>query len=353
MPEPTKAAEDPYPALLERLLQQEPLSQDDARGFFDQVFDGQVPPERLAAVLAALGTRPVTADELVGFATAMRRHGVRIQADGGAKDVVLDNCGTGGAPWKAFNVSTITAFLVAGAGITVAKHGNRSFTRPSGSADILEKAGADLDLPPDAVEDVLEKAGIAFLFAPTFHPAMKHAGPVRKSLGVKTVFNLLGPLTNPAGATHQVLGVYDPGLLEPMAEALARLGCRSGYVLWGEPGFDEATPCGPVHHVRIEDGQTAPVTVVDPEALGMASCTPEEIAPVPADAAPALLHDLLAGKGDTARSDTVALNAAFALHAAGTVPDLESGVETARQLMTEGIGNAKLETYLAATRQAA
>lgn len=345
MPEP-----DDYPPMLERLLAHEAMPEPEAYRFFDQVFAGAVPPERLAAVLAALRTRAVTADELVGFARAMREHARRIEAPEGT---VLDNCGTGGAPHKAFNVSTTTAFLLAGAGITVAKHGNRSFTRPSGSADCLEAAGADLGRSPDEVARVLAAQGIAFLFAPAFHPAMKHAGPVRAALGVKTVFNLLGPLTNPAGATHQVLGVYDRDLLAPMGEALARLGCQGGYVLWGEPGFDEATPCGPVHFVRVAGGEAGEPATVDPASIGVPSCDPEAIAPVGRDEAPGLMAGILRGDEAGPRADTVALNAAFALHAVGRVGDLAAGVDEARRLLAEGIGNAKLQGFLAATRKQA
>jgi anthranilate phosphoribosyltransferase len=197
-----------FPVILDRLLERRHLDEEAASALMDDVLDGSLGPERLAAVVTALRAKGPHEDELVGFARSMRRHAEPVRAPDGP---VLDNCGTGGAPRKAFNVSTAAAFALAGAGITVAKHGNRSVTRPSGSADVLEQAGARLDLPPEAVGRILGDTGIAFLFAPTFHPAMRHAGPVRQALGIKTVFNLLGPLTNPAGATHQVLGRLRPG----------------------------------------------------------------------------------------------------------------------------------------------
>ncbi|MGB0651816.1 MAG: anthranilate phosphoribosyltransferase [Thermoplasmatota archaeon] len=339
---------DDFPALLEHLLAGEPLQEADAHALMATTLAGDLGPERLAATLTALRTRPVFVDELVGFARAMREASHRIQAPEG---VVLDNCGTGGAPHKTVNVSTTAAFLVAGAGITVAKHGNRSVTRPSGSADLLERAGAKLDRTPQQVEQTLAKAGIAFLFAPTFHPAMRHAGPVRGALGIKTVFNLLGPLTNPAGATHQVLGVYHPDLVEPMAKALARLGCQGGFVLHGLPGFDEATPCGPIRYARIQDGQARPANEVDPASLGLAAATPEALAPVAAEATAGLFQDLLAGRATGPLADTVHLNVAFALVAAGRASDLAAGLDQARELAASGVGTAKWDAYLAADQR--
>lgn len=339
---------DDFPDHLDALLAGEALAADAAEALMDRTLDGELGPERLAALVTALRAKGPDEDELVGFARSMRRHGRRI--DAGSPGPVLDTCGTGGAPRKAFNISTAAAFLLAGAALPVAKHGNRSVTRPSGSADVLERAGADLDLPPDQVEAVLRETGIAFLFAPAFHPAMRHAGPVRKALGVKTIFNLLGPLTNPAGATHQVLGVYDPDLLPLMAGALARLGCREGFVLHGEPGYDEATPVGPIHALRIRDGRPGEVETLDPADLGLPACTPDQVAPVPAAEAPDLLRALLAGRKEGPRADTIALNAAFALVAAGRASDLSDGVRQAQDLLASGVGNAKLEAYLAATR---
>lgn len=343
---------DDFPRRLDALLAGEPLDADAAEPLMDRTLDGGLGPERLAALVTALRAKGPDVDELVGFARSMRSHARRI--DAGTDGPVLDTCGTGGSPRKAFNVSTATAFLVAGAGVTVAKHGNRSVTRPSGSADVLERAGAALELAPDRVEAVLQETGIAFLFAPAFHPAMRHAGPVRQALGIKTVFNLLGPLTNPAGATHQVLGVYAPDLLPRVGEALARLGCQRGFVLHGKldggPGYDEATPAGKVRYVTVEDGRAGDVETLDPGDVGIARCRPDDLDPVPPDEAPALLRALLAGEGAGPRADTIALNAAFALVAAGKAPDLAAGVEQARDLLDAGVGNAKLEAFLAATR---
>ena len=335
------------PTLLDRLLSGVPMDAREAERIMDSVLEGSLGPERLAGLIVALRAKGPVVDELVGFARAMRRHAHTIQAPDGP---VLDNCGTGGSPLKTFNISTAAAFVLAGAGITVAKHGNRSVTRPSGSADVLERAGASLDLSPAEVQDVLHATGIAFLFAPTFHPAMRHAGPVRKALGIKTIFNLLGPLTNPAGATHQVLGVWDPALVPLMAQALARLGVSEGFVVHGEPGFDEATPCGPIRYVRIQDGRPGDLETVDPGDLGIAACLPEALAPVPAEEAPARMREILAGHADGPVADAVALNVAFGLVAVGKAADLHEGVAHARDLLAAGVGKDKWEAFLGATQ---
>lgn len=332
--------------ILDRLLAGDPLSESQAEEVMDQILAGELGPERIAALVVALRAKGPVADELVGFARGMRARSHRIKARG----VVLDNCGTGGALCKTFNISTAASFVLAGAGITVAKHGNRSVTRPSGSADVLERGGAELDLTPEQCQAVLDETGIAFLFAPTFHPAMRHAGPVRQALGIKTVFNLLGPLTNPAQATHQVLGVYDPSLVQVMAEALARLGVQEGFVLHGLPGHDEATPCGPIRYVRIQHGITGELTDVEPEDLGVPACRPEDLEPVAADDAPTLMQAILDGTETGARADAVALNVAFGLVATGRAYDLRAGVTKAQELLASGVGKDKWEAFVAATR---
>ncbi len=347
---PSPSTPDSYPALLDRLLDGATLSEADAHALMGQVFEGQLPPERLAAILAALRARGLPdPDELVGFAKAMRTAAHRIEAPGDGP--LLDNCGTGGAPHKTLNVSTASAFALAAAGIRVAKHGNRSYTRPSGSADVLEACGARLDLTPDAVQRILQREGIAFLFAPTFHPAMRHAGPVRASLGVKTVFNLLGPLTNPAGATHQVLGVYHPELIEPMAQALVRLGCQGGFVLHGLPGYDEATPAGPTQYIAIQDGQVGPPMTLNPQALMVPPCTPEDLLP-PLDAAeaPRRLRAILSGHDHTAVADTVALNTGLGLMATGIHDALPEAIDHARAILDSGDALDRLDAFVAATQ---
>lgn len=338
-----------FPALLDALLDGHTLSGPEAEAVMDDILAGGLGPERLAAFVTAMRAKSPAVDELVGFASSMRKHARRIDA---GTDVVVDNCGTGGAACKAFNVSTTAAFVVAAGGLTVAKHGNRSVTRPSGSADVLERCGARLDLAPEQVERVLRQEGIAFLFAPAFHPAMRHAGPVRQALGIKTVFNLLGPLTNPAGATHQLLGVYDPAYVPLIGRALARLGCRGGYVVHGAPGFDEATPCGPITVAHVRDGEAHDIQTLDPGALGLAPAQPEDLAAVPGRDAPAKMRAILRGADTGAAADTVALNAALLFHAAGSTKTIEDGLEEARRILADERGNDILDAFIAATQDA-
>jgi anthranilate phosphoribosyltransferase len=337
-----------FPAVLDRLLDRHALPEAEAEALMDQILGGALGPERLAAFVTAMRAKGLSVDELVGFARSMRRHAQPIDASG--LGPVLDTCGTGGARQKSFNVSTAAAFVAAAAGVTVAKHGNRSVTRPSGSADVLEAAGARLDLPPPEVQRVLRQERIAFLFAPQFHPAMRHAAPVRKALGIRTVFNLLGPLTNPAGASVQVLGVHEPALLRPMAEALSRLGVRSAFVVHGEPGYDEAMPTGLVRLVSVRGSEVGPVRTLDPASIGLPQARPADLAPVPPAEAAALLRRILGGGEAGPRADAVALNAGLALAAAGKARTLGEGVEEARRVLASGTARAKLDAFVAATR---
>jgi anthranilate phosphoribosyltransferase len=338
-----------FPQVLDRLLDRQALGETEAEGVMDHVLAGGFGPERLAAFVTAMRAKGVVVDELVGFARSMRKHAHPVEH---SFPVLLDTCGTGGARHKSLNVSTAAAFVAAAAGIPVAKHGNRSVTRPSGSADALESAGARLDLSAEQIGAVLRSQGIAFLFAPTFHPAMRHAAPVRRELGIRTVFNLLGPLTNPAHATHQVLGVHDPALLRPMAEALARLGVRSGFTVHGDPGYDEAMPTGLVRLVAIRGGEVAPMRTLDPSSLGLAIARPDALAPVPKEQAGPLLRSILSGERGP-RSDAVALNAALAFVAVGKARTMQEGLDRARDVLAAGTARAKLDAFVAATRAVA
>jgi anthranilate phosphoribosyltransferase len=314
-----------------------------------QVLDGGLGPERLAAFVTAVRAKPLDAGELAGFARALRGRSHHVRPPGPPAPL-LDTCGTGASRLKTFNVSTAAAFVVATAGVRVAKHGNRSVTRPSGSADVLEAAGASLSLSPAQAGRILGAVGIVFLHAPAFHPAMKHAAPVRQALGIRTVFNLLGPLCNPAGATHQVVGVYDPAALQPMAEALRLLGVRDAYVVHGEPGFDEASVSGPTHSVLVRDGKPGIPAVHTPEQLGLPRHEAAAMAPVPKDEAAAVLQRILAGERGP-RADMVAANAAYALHLAGRAPALPQAVALAQEVLRSGKAADLLASYVAATRR--
>lgn len=344
---PRPSPTTPFPDLLDRLLDRRSLSMPEAQAFMEEVLLGGLGPERLAAFVTAVRAKPLDASELAGFARALRGQARVVRVAG----PLLDTCGTGAARVKTFNISTASAFVVAAAGIKVAKHGNRSVTRPSGSTDVLEAAGAKVALDPEHAQRLLERLGIAFLHAPGFHPAMRHTASVRQALGVRTVFNLLGPLSNPAGATHQVLGVYDVGALRPMAEALHLLGVRDAYVLHGEPGFDEASVCGYTHILQVKDGRVGRPLVVTPEELGLARHQARDIEPVPRAQAGATLRRVLAGEAG-ARGDAVALNAAFALHLAGAASSLAEGVAKAKQILGSGAAARLLDAYVAASNQA-
>lgn len=316
------------------------MNETEAYAWMQDVLAGSKPTSSLVADLRTMETRGVVVDELVGCARAMRDNMERIHAPG----LVLDTCGTGGAPLKTFNISTPCAFLLADAGIQVAKHGNRSVTRPSGSADILEAAGANLTLPPPQVETVLREAGIAFLFAPLFHASMRHAAEARQEIGGRTIFNRLGPLANPAAATHQLIGVGELGEVPLLADALARLGGK-GIVLHGAPGFDEATPCGIIHYRVVGESDTKQL---GPAELGM-SANPEDLLPLQGHAASARFFEILSGTATGAVRDTILLNVAFGLMAAEQVADIQEGLAKAAGLT----GKGKWDAYLAATRSLA
>lgn len=346
---PLASSPTPFPELLDRLLDRRSLSAAEAESVMGQVLEGGLGPERLAAFVTAVRAKPLDSGELAGFARALRSRSHHVRSPG-SPGPLLDTCGTGAARFKTFNVSTASAFVVAAAGVRVAKHGNRSVTRPSGSADVLEAAGATIALSPTQAERILQGIGLVFLHAPAFHPAMKHAAPVRQALGIRTVFNLLGPLCNPAGATHQVVGVYDPIALQPMAEALRLLGVRDAYVLHGEPGFDEASVSGATHSVLVRDGKPGVAAVHTPERLGLPRHDASAMAPVPKEEAAAVLKRILSGEAGP-RADMVAANAAYALHLAGRAPSLPEAVALASETLRSGKASKLLAAYVAATNQ--
>lgn len=317
--------------VLDRLLDGGDLERAEARGLMEGIMAGDVPPVTLAAVLAALRAKGETVDEITGFAEAMRAAAVKIPVDG---DGLVDTCGTGGDAHGTFNLSTATALTAAGMGVRVAKHGNRAVSSRSGSADALEALDVDLALAPDQVAALIDEIGIGFLFAPSLHPAMKHAMPVRRELGVRTVFNLLGPLTNPAGADRQLLGVYDADLCEPLARALGRLGAARVFVVHGADGLDEVSPCGPTRVAELAHGD---VRVFDfrPEEAGLAPVSPDALVVPDAAASARVIRGVLAGEPGPA-ADAVALNAAFVAVLAELAPDVGGGVELARAALADG-----------------
>src|ERR1035441_10436023 len=306
----------------------ESLSREEAREVMAEVLKGQCTDAQIAALLIALHMKGETVEEIVGFAEAIRAAAVPLElhdspvldASGTERDALVDTCGTGGDTSGTFNISTATAFVVAGAGVRVAKHGNRSVTSKCGSADVMEALGVNIQLPVAQLAACLKEVGIAFFFAPTMHSAMRYVQTARRELRVRTVFNLLGPLTNPARATCQVVGVYSADLVEKLAEALSMLGLRRALVVHGSDGLDEITITGPTRIAEVREGRVRSYDVT-PEEFGMQRATLGEISGGDASANAELIREVLAGK-KSARRDVVVLNVAAALVAAGLADHL-------------------------------
>ena len=327
-----------FPPLLKQVLAGRSLGPDEARLAFDAIMEGSVSPASLAAFLTALRMRGETREEINAGAEALRTRMTRVltrHAD------VLDTCGTGGAATGTFNISTLASFVVAAAGVPVAKHGNRSATRPCGSADLLEALGIRADQSAEEASASLDEVGYAFLFAPRLHPAMRHAAPVRRELGVRTVFNLIGPLANPAGARLRVLGVYDRAWVEPLAQALADLGVRRALVVHGG-GTDEIALHAPTEAAEVKDGRVLRRTV-KPEDAGLLPAPLEAISGQARDQQVTLATRILQGRERGPRRDVVVLNAAAALVVAGRAEDLREGVELADDAVESGQAERTLE----------
>jgi anthranilate phosphoribosyltransferase len=320
----------------------ESLTNDEAAGALASIMDGEATPAQIAALLVGLRIKGESIDEITGLARAMREKSVKVPA---TRTPLVDTCGTGGDTVKTFNVSTTAAFVAAGAGATVAKHGNRAVTSKSGSADVLEALGVDVSLDADGVGRCIDRVGIGFLFARTLHPAMKFVAPVRAELGIRTIFNALGPLTNPAGATRQVIGVYDPALCEALARVLLNLGSEHVLVVHGRIGLDEISTVGETTIAEGYKGEVVPFTLV-PGDLGLAETTPDTLS-AGADATEnaAILRAILAGE-EGPRRDLVLANAAAALYVAGLAPTLKAGVSKAAETIDSGAATAKLDALI-------
>lgn len=320
------------------------LALDDMREAVGAIMDGQATPAQVAALLVALHLKGETADEIAGAAAAMRSHAIRVPA---TRRPIIDVCGTGGDASGTFNISTAVAFVVAGAGVTVAKHGNRAMSSRCGSADVLEALGVRIDAPPETAAAALDAHGIAFLFAQAYHPAMRHVAPVRREIGVRTLFNVIGPLSNPAGAHRQIVGVPRPELLGLVATALARLGCERAAVVHGCGALDELSLAGP-NLVAEWTGQAVIEYVVDPASLGMEITPNDALAGGDAARNAVLVRSVLGGDPGPHR-DVVALNAGLALVIAGIATDLSAGIALAYSVIDDGRARAKLEALVEAT----
>jgi anthranilate phosphoribosyltransferase len=327
-------------AAIRRVAFGDSLDAELATDAFGIIMRGEATAAQIAALLIGLRVKGETADEVTGAARALR--GAMVQLPVASADDLVDTCGTGGGAVPTFNISTAAALLAAGAGVRIAKHGNRSFTTQCGSADVLEQLGVTLEAPVDVAARALEEAGITFMFAPAMHPAMRHVGPVRRELGIPTVMNIVGPLANPAGAQRQVVGVAERGRMPLLAGALAALGAAHALVVHGEPGMDEISPMGPTHVAEVRDGTVTEWTI-QPQDYGFSGFTASELAGGgPADNA-RTITDVLAGKGHPAARAAVVLNAAGALYVAPEGRSFAESVAAASAALASGAGTAALE----------
>lgn len=338
------SAPAPLRDALARLAEGQDLPAELASAAMEAVMSGQATPAQIGAFLMGLRVKGETVAEIVALARTMRAHSVRVSL---RVTPLIDLCGTGGAALKTFNVSTVAAFIVAAAGVPVAKHGNRSHTSPSGSADVLEALGAELALPPERVSRCIERVGIGFLFAPAHHPAMRHAIGPRKEMGIRTVFNLLGPLTNPADATHHLLGVFSPQLVELYPYVLRDLGVERALVAHGTDGLDEISTVGETLLGELDRGRVRHFRL-RPEALGLKRAKPQEVASLPPAESARWAREILAGEALTSpRGQIVLLNAGAALYVAERAPSLEAGLELAEETVRSGAAHQKLAAFLA------
>jgi anthranilate phosphoribosyltransferase len=336
-------------AAIDALASREDLSEQRTAEVLAEIMHGEVSEVQIAGFLIALRTKGETVQELAGLARTMRELAAHVPTTRGD---LLDTAGTGGGR-RTFNVSTTAALIAAGAGCAVAKHGNRSATGPSGSADLLEALGARIDLAPEGVARCIEEAGFGFMFAPAHHQATRFVIPVRRELAVRTIFNLLGPLTNPAGATRQLIGVADVRFLETVAGALARLGVERALVVCGEDGLDEVSVAGPTHVAEVTGGSVRRYAIV-PEEVGLAAAA-DAADPALAGGTPAQNADItraiLAGEAPAVAGDLALINAGAAIYAAGVAATLAEGVEAARVAIAEGDAAQALERYVEASRR--
>ena len=329
---------------IERVVAGESLSGDQAAQAMEQIMSGDATPAQFGAFVTALRIKGETVDEISGMAQVMRDKSLHVNVDG----LLVDTCGTGGDGSSSFNISTTAAFVVAGAGVKVAKHGNRAMSGSTGSADLLESLGVNIALSPESVERCLNEVGFGFMFAQGFHPSMRFAAGPRREIGIRTVFNILGPLTNPAGAQRQVIGVADPSMAERMAHVLGRLGSRKALVVHGSDGMDELTITGPSTVWQMEGGDIE-VLEVTPEELGLSRSDAASIqASGPEDSA-RIANSVLSGDDGPAR-DVVLLNASAALVAADVADSLASGIELAAHSIDSGTAAAKLAALVDLSR---
>jgi anthranilate phosphoribosyltransferase len=332
---------------LARLLDGRDLSRTEARDAMGEIMRGEATPAQIGGFLVALRLKGETVDEIAGCAEAMREHVLVVEP---SRPDLVDTAGTGGDGAHTLNISTAAALVAAAAGAGVAKHGNRAVSSASGSADVLEALGFELELPPARIARSIDELGFGFMFAPTHHPAMRHAAPVRRELATRTVFNVLGPLTNPAGARAQVVGVYAPELVRTLSDVLARLGARRAFVVHGAAGIDELSPAGPNLVGEVVDGDVRQ-REIDPLDLGVPRCDPSElVGGTPAENA-ARIRAIFEGAENGGARNAILLNAAGAVAAGGHAADLQEGLGYAREALDSGAAAERLERLVAFSRE--
>lgn len=328
------------------------LDAEQAEAAFTDVMEGRASPVQIAALLVGLRVKGEVASEIAGGVRALRRAMVPVEVPSDLQDTLVDTCGTGGGIGT-FNISTAGALVAAGAGVRIAKHGNRSFTSRCGSADVLEALGVAIELTPEQMATVLQDAGIVFMFAPLLHPAMRHAGPVRRELGVRTIMNLLGPLTNPAGARRQLVGVPDPALAAVMAEALRAIGHRHALVVHGEPGMDELSPLGSTLVYELRDGAVTRSDLHPERELGWIYDDAQELSGGEPEENARLIEEILSGNRGGAARAAVVLNAGAAIYLGGRAESLADGVAEAERSLDARLGMETLLALKEASRAAA
>jgi anthranilate phosphoribosyltransferase len=333
---------------IQKLIDGANLTFEEAQGIMQEVMSGEATNAQIAAFLAALRIKGETVEELIAFAAVMREHCRRIQPQ--VQGRLVDTCGTGGDKIKTFNISTAAAFVVAGAGVAIAKHGNRSVTSKSGSADVLEKLGLNLKMQPEAVQATIEQVGVGFMFAPAFHPAMKYAIQPRREIGIRTVFNVLGPLTNPASANAQLLGIYDQQLTEPMAYALKKLGCEEAMVVHGLDGLDEISTAGKTAIAWLKEGEVATMQIA-PKDFGVKQARIADIKGTTPDESAEILYKILSGQfsPDDPKTEIVLVNSAAGIIIGGKAENFDYGMAVARKSIESGAAYKKLKALINAS----
>ncbi len=331
---------------LQKLIQADNLTVDESEQIMNEIMSGKTTNAQTAAFLTALKMKGETVEELIAFASIMKKHCQKIQPK--VQGRLVDTCGTGGDKIKTFNISTASAFVIAGAGVAVAKHGNRAVSSKSGSADVLEKLGANLNMEPKTVQDTIEKIGVGFMYAPAFHPAMKYAAEPRKELGFRTIFNLLGPLTNPASANAQLLGVYDSKLTEPLAQALRKSGCEEAMVVHGLDGLDEISTVGKTTIMHLKKGEIEEITS-KPSDFGVKKARLTDLQASTSDESAKTIFGILSGRLSDSKAEIVLVNSAAGIIVGGKAHNFQEGMEAARESIESGAAFRKLEALIEAS----